>query len=829
MIAHSIPTKVEIVALIAFAAFAISAAATESARELLASMNEKGLVTIPSAANLSPKEAVLENGDGISAWSLTEGLHGTDLTTLYATSRAGREPITLRISHLKPGYYRVGVLMVVYVPSGAVGDSRPTQLTARIGDGPEKVLLSSEAKSLGLHHSHAGYDYHLYLAELGEAGLTDQTNITFGGAHEGYLAGVICEPSAPPVVFRSSRTWDGIPERYSEGPFRELYGKGPPGNSANLRLELAASNGLPTHLGWDSEGGNKADLNLLRATAVLTAGGVAVTDPPVIDSSRDGSVTAQFSEVLMTTTHEGGGFSFSFQSKGPELVELRMPFRSALAAVTVIGGEWDSAGRVHPPFLINAPDIGLMKVSASPADAGSATLTGRREKREVDLALVSTLKEGETVRWSFEPVRMDPPSGLKDQALWPAARRGWANLLQVSAAWGDAATPRSAPPGIFANNVISDVVSGLLGYYVDHILLAPNLPGGVRADGVLRRTVDFWIEQRLRPEGSLPNYHAADKMLDANAGLLIGAWGCMKADFDRAWLVSRWEALERCAGFLAARDVDDDGLIESFQSGNAGTFALEFGHADSAYDTINSGWKNAYINILAYRAFRGMAELADLLQEPVRASHYRTLAAKLKRAFHPCFYNPETGWLGWWRSRDGVLHDYASPPLTGWALTHGLLTVEEARPMLAKLWTKLEESGFTRFDLGVPTTLIPYEPADYHFGPGGDRTVAAHPFGHYLNGGCTVSDTVHFLVGSDMAGLREKSDLVLAAMLQRQWNGPFANGGGFQNGVGGGAEFYDWNGAPTGYEGHLAYSWTFLQAIPLRDPSVREKMYGFLY
>jgi hypothetical protein len=66
-------------------------------------------------------------------------------------------------------------------------------------------------------------------------------------------------------------------------------------------------------------------------------------------------------------------------------------------------------------------------------------------------------------------------------------------------------------------------------------------------------------------------------------------------------------------------------------------------------------------------------------------------------------------------------------------------------------------------------------------------------------------------------------------MVDRQQKGVFPNGGGFQNGVINawphGAEFYTWDGTTCGYEGHLTYSYAFLQAILLREPQLRAKLY----
>jgi hypothetical protein len=56
----------------------------------------------------------------------------------------------------------------------------------------------------------------------------------------------------------------------------------------------------------------------------------------------------------------------------------------------------------------------------------------------------------------------------------------------------------------------------------------------------------------------------------------------------------------------------------------------------------------------------------------------------------------------------------------------------------------------------------------------------------------------------------------------------FPNGGAFQNGIidraGAGAEFFDWEGNTTGYEGHLVYSWAWMQALFARDGIYQAKV-----
>ncbi len=681
-----------------------------------------------------------------------------------------------------------------------------------------------------------------------------------------YEVQIACESVPPPLSLRAERRWPvtAVPQPIKDGPFAGLYREGPPGDASALRADFDSESGALIHLGVDTEGGGREKMNLLREPTSVSIG--KLVNGKVV-SSAPGQVKVDFAgtELEWKAGVPDGGLTLTVAAAAESKVEVRLPFRPALSAVTILGGQWEKDGTVKPPFLLNAPDLGLVLVRVTPAEAGIARIQGVRDgnygsrNNKLDLSLISKAASGKPVAWSFEPVQLPPPEGLKDTALWPAVRRGWLNVLQATAPWGDASSPVSAPPGLYANNVLSDLVSGLMSYWGDAVLLSPALPKGIELNEAMRRTVDFFLTRKLpmvathprmklirseaeiaalgnstvmvsaETDGVVPCYHDHIQMFDGISGTLTGAWNVWRADGNNDWLATRWEVLEKVATYLESHDTDGDGLVESPNSGNEGTFAMEFGSGTSAYDTVNTGHKDAFINIQVYRAWRGLAEMAEALGHPDRAAHWRERAAKLQTAFRPCFYNPETGWLGWWRSRDGVLHDYASPWVTGNAVKYGLLSPEEGRPMLEKLWAKIDEVGFGRFDLGTPNTLLPIKPGDYHFGPGGDRTVAAHAFKYYLNGGCCVSDTFHFLVASYMAGLGDRADRMLSAMLQRQWAGVHENGGGFQNGLGGGGEFYTWDGTPCGYEGHLTYSYTFLQAALLREPAFRERIYGNLY
>ena len=188
----------------------------------------------------------------------------------------------------------------------------------------------------------------------------------------------------------------------------------------------------------------------------------------------------------------------------------------------------------------------------------------------VDVTLTGT---DQTRSLTLTPLRLPAPAGLQDTALWAQARRGWFGAWQPSARWGDQNRPFSAPPGVLANNVISDPASCSLWFYADQALWTPQITPDISVAQLVRRSVDFWLLQRTRPTGEVVCYWDYGNFLDANAGPLIAAWDYVESTGDTDWLQARIERLELVADFLAKRDVDNDGMVEAVQSGNRGTYS----------------------------------------------------------------------------------------------------------------------------------------------------------------------------------------------------------------------------------------------------------------
>ncbi len=597
----------------------------------------------------------------------------------------------------------------------------------------------------------------------------------------------------------------------------------------NVRADMDAAR-LPI-IGWDTEGGTRSHLNLLRSPVALSAiiSGKRETLVGRGKAEENGDVVFQFAlqdvEVIWAVRVKDGKIQMDFSGSGTDLtllekLEVTFPFDPRVAATGPVGGEWTKEEKLKLPTLLYAPDLGAMRLTSPTGSDILARWEGSRGRLGCWSTLtleLPPLEAEKTLTILFEPFHLAQPPGITDTRRWELARRGWMNLLQTSTKRPAEEQKRPCPAGVWANNVISDPVSATLSWLADHVLLVPELDADITATSLLRRSLELYMNGATSPDGEVAYVWNDGITSDTNPSLLIGAWAYVEATGDVDWYVRNKEQLALIAGFMEKRDLDGDGLYESRASGNRDL--RTFG--DSAWDVISSGHENAYINALVYRAWRCMAKLEEKTSGPNKSAHYSTLADKLKKVYRDTFYNPETGWLAWWKSENGELIDLWSDMPTSLAIASGLLTPEDGGKMLDRHWEELQKAGFKRFDVGIPLTLRPIPPSLMLQGYGGKEEDGADTFGRYLNGGACVSNAGIWLLANYVAGRSERADMVLDAMLKRQAEGVFANGGGFQNGIidraGAGAEFFDWEGNTTGYEGHLVYSWVWMQALFARE------------
>jgi hypothetical protein len=219
--------------------------------------------------------------------------------------------------------------------------------------------------------------------------------------------------------------------------------------------------------------------------------------------------------------------------------------------------------------------------------------------------------------------------------------------------------------------------------------------------------------------------------------------------------------------------------------------------------------------------------LCRQLSQTQPQARYATLASHLRSAYAPNLWNSGTGWFGCWKSQDGILHDYVSAVVNGMAIEYGLVSAVQGRSILNLLWDKINNVGFNRFDLGIPSVLFPIRADDYVQPDGfGSPQLAdgSDTFQQYENGGIAAGQTLHFLAAHYVSQFPGPADKVLLAMINRQ-----IHGDGFQNGVQDqfptGTDWTTWTGAACGYEGYLADNFAFLQAVLLREAKFRDRYY----
>ena len=636
---------------------------------------------------------------------------------------------------------------------------------------------------------------------------------------------------------------------------KEAGSKTPAILSADPIIKIRADESAPglSFLSWDTEGGEKAATNLLRAGSAVrvqffTESGAGWQDAKVVSRRTGSGGDVSFLDL------DAGGIRLEWRVEPPGTLRLTLfagdaaptapgslrllvPFDPKVTSTTVLPTEWLDDGTFRLPAVLNAPDWGPMLLSEENGRALIGRLEGSRSAKIVDLTLdFPAISPGEPVSLLLKPLFLPPPSGLPDASLplWRAARRGWLNALQPCARWGEQDKPFSAPPGILGNNVISDPASVSIWFYADQAFFMPEIAPGISVMPLVRRTIDYWLDKRMRRDaagrltGEITGYWDYGDFLDANASPLIAAWDYVESTNDLAWLARRVDRFELVAEFLAGRDVDGDGLVEATQSGDPN--ALQQPYRSCAWwDALNCGHKDGYANALIYRAWRSFADLERKLGRGEKAVRYVRLADRLKAAYAKTLYNPQSGLLAWWQGRNGALHDYISPTLNGLAVEYGLVDNGQGRAILDRLRIRLAESGFTRFDLGVPPMLVPVLRSDY-LQPNclglPEREDGADSFGYYMNAGITAGHVLHYLAAHYVLGDRDlidRADAVLRAMLERQ------SLGGFQNGVRDatfeGIDWTTWDGKPSGYEGYLADSFRFLQAVLLREPVFRAQLY----
>jgi hypothetical protein len=469
-------------------------------------------------------------------------------------------------------------------------------------------------------------------------------------------------------------------------------------------------------------------------------------------------------------------------------------------------------GLLALPALMHVPGQGSMRLTANVPSFG-LTYDSSRSQQTADLSLPGATLPFQTVAYTLEVVAIYPNlPGIGGDACFDPFRRGWLDVLQLN-------------PTVqaLANNTASDSCAFCYYEFADIAALSPPLVGELTALAIVRQTLD-----RILAGGfaygmpAVPDHPGTTS--DTYPSLVIAAANCARDGGGEEWLKTNYEGIRSWTESMLATDNNGNGLIKYCVSGNSSIWPNGNPpyRPSNWWDTIGFGYEDAYGNALAYRALRNMAMMAKRAGKDADYARYLAIAQKLRDAYFKCFFDPATGVLGGWRSKDGHLHDFYFLFVSGIAIHYGLIRKAQANAIMDKLLAKMREVGYTNFHLGLPGNLITVALPDCvdkrgkgRFGCG-VRPDNSDGFENYENGGATGAFAFFTLAALYDLGRKQEADKILFAMLDEYDKNGFSQ----RTADGLSTDWRRWDGTPTGYEGLLTDDYYAMLAVPLRQSEI---------
>jgi hypothetical protein len=494
--------------------------------------------------------------------------------------------------------------------------------------------------------------------------------------------------------------------------------------------------------------------------------------------------------------------------------DLRLRFNPNVTHATLLG-HVTPAGDVALPAVLHLPGMGSLRIYVRGNGSAALHYDARRSGAAfVAVTFPAATFEHKTLEYTLQTAAIFPAvSGMAaHDPQFDGFRRDWLDIFQQHAEWH-----------VLANNAASDACAFTVYEYADLARYTPELVKGLTALDLVRETLDRYLagfvadgmpgyRQFDEPSDGFPH---PDTFLDTYPSLLIAAYDYADGSGDERWLRQNYKGLRKWAELMTAPNADGSPLLEYRLSGNAGSWPATYGSANAAnwWDTIGFGHQDAYSNALGYRALRGMAALAVHVGEADDAAKYRKRAEEIHDAYADAFFDPSTGVLAGWRSRDGQLHDYYFPFVNGIAVRYGLIEGEQARRVMDRILAKMDAVGYRSFALGLPGNLVAIRSADYLTSDSSagysKHEDGSDGFQHYENGGATACFSYFTVAALYHLGEKEQGDKILMPMLnsfaRQGFSGRAPDGQSY--------DWKDWEGGAHGYEGFLVDNYYALLAV----------------
>ena len=245
--------------------------------------------------------------------------------------------------------------------------------------------------------------------------------------------------------------------------------------------------------------------------------------------------------------------------------------------------------------------------------------------------------------------------------------------------------------------------------------------------------------------------------VDSTPGAIIGLTGISK--WNMALAKKLLPNAIKAADYIMSRDTDGDGIFEVAFPGDYMFQECEFGQQTNWWDNFAFGHKDIYFNYLCHRALRELCELLEKLNKRSLAKKYREQLKKFDKVFFDTFYNPKTGLMAGWISKNGKVHDYGFTFAVSMGINEGLIPKEKGAKMLKILLDIMDKEGYGDLRFGIPGNVMPVAQEDTMYWP------CMSDWGRYENGGLNGMNGYHFLTSMYNVGMTEEADKILFAIL----------------------------------------------------------------
>ncbi len=590
-------------------------------------------------------------------------------------------------------------------------------------------------------------------------------------------------------------------------------------SSGFYKIQLSDSLPFIRYFSVDGLGRNQLDNNIIGWKSLQSDGEfelrkISGTEVKIVKKGKPSEVhwSLKFEDQQFTVT------SFHSGDSAANFLDFRFDKNKNHATLL---GLMPLKGKTRLPALLHLPDMGTFRFTSDKPGAVVDYNAGRYQGRgHISVQIPGVAGKTEPVSYTFRIANIYPDFEGVEQEKYNGFRRNYLNLYQINPVFR-----------VLANNSCSDPVAFTL--YMSSMLAlnTPPLTDSLTALDLVKMSVERYLNGmkgyglvgygKDNYEGTeVAGWNSPYNSLDSYPSLIIAACNYIKGSGDKKWAERYYPKIKEWMDVQMRRDKDQNGIVEYELSGNSGSWD---GHIRPAnwWDTIGFGHEDAFSNAITFEALNLIVFVAEMLGKNEDAEIYRKLAGKMKASFFNNFFNPATGVLAGWKSKDGKLHDYYFVMVNGMAVYYGLVPEEKEKEILMALWNKMKEVGYTDFSLGFPGNLVSVRKEDYtHPDPrwgGGQLEDGSDAFQRYENGGASLNWSYFTLMAFKKAGLTEQYKIMADGITEGINKGSFqglCEEGGMTK------DWKTWNGECWGYEGFLCDGFLVISAL---NPTIMGK------